>query len=62
MEWKFINNTTITEKSSGYTIHLISGTWSNPLEIKPEYPKNSVAIRHEELLRRGLEFAFDYEL
>ncbi len=49
----------IREKESGYIIELISGTWTNPQEIKPITPKQAKFIRQAELLRQGLEFAYD---
>ena len=61
LEWFFVDNNTIREKSSGYTLRLIKGTWADPEEIQPEAPKDSKNIRQAELLRRGLEFAYDRE-
>lgn len=60
MNWKFIDKNTIREKESGYLIELISGTWDNPKEIKPITPKHTRFLRQAELLRAGLEFAYDY--
>lgn len=58
MEWCFIDNHTVKEKSSGYTLKLLSGSWEDPIEIQPEYPKGK-HIRQALLLRQGLEFAHD---
>jgi len=59
VNWTFIDKNMIREKESGYIIELISGTWSNPQEIKPITPKKSQFVRQAELLRQGLEFAYD---
>ncbi len=61
MDWIFVDEKTIKEKQTGYILHLVSGSWQDPLEVKPEIPKTSKFLRHTELLKRGLEFAFDRE-
>ncbi|MEO0442595.1 MAG: hypothetical protein AAFZ92_02500 [Pseudomonadota bacterium] len=60
MEWQFINKHILKEKNTGYTLSLISGTWKNPEEIKTDLMKGPQPIRHSELLRRGLEYAYDW--
>jgi len=60
VDWKFIDKNTIREKESGYIIELISGTWINPEEIKPIVPKRAKFLRQAELLRLGIEFAYDH--
>jgi len=62
VKWIFIDKDIIREKESGYIIELIAGTWINPQEIKPITPKQAKFVRQAELLRRGLEFAYEYML
>lgn len=59
MKWVFINKTIIKEKNSGYIIELLAGSWLNPIEIKPVVPKREKFLRQAELLRCGLEFAYE---
>lgn len=59
MEWVFINKRTLKEKHSGYIIELVSGSWRNPMEVRPVTPRQAKFIRQAELLRRGLEFAYE---
>ena len=60
MEWQFINRYTLKEKTSGYTLTLVSGTWKDPSEIKTGLLKGPQPTRQAELLRRGLEYAYDW--
>jgi hypothetical protein len=56
MKWIFIEANLLTELDTGFTIRLISGTWSNPIEIRPD--KITVSIYDQaRLLRLGLEYA-----
>jgi hypothetical protein len=56
MKWTFIEVNLLTELDTGFTIRLISGTWSNPIEIRPD--KITVSIYDQaRLLRLGLEYA-----
>jgi hypothetical protein len=56
MKWIFIEANLLTELDTGFTIRLISGTWSNPIEIGPD--KITVSIYDQaRLLRLGLEYA-----
>jgi hypothetical protein len=56
MKWIFIEASLLTELDTGFTIGLIFGIWSNPIEIRPD--KITVSIYDQErLLRLGLEYA-----
>ena len=56
MKWIFIGANLLTELDTGFTIGLIFGTWSNPIEIRPD--KITVSIYDQaRLLRLGLEYA-----
>jgi hypothetical protein len=55
MKWIFIESNLITELDSGFSIRLISGTWVNPIEIRPD--KTTVSSYDQaRLLRLGLEY------
>ena len=61
MRWIFIDSSLLTEVDSGFSVRLISGTWSDPIEIKPD--KTTVdACDQARLLRLGLEYASNYQL
>jgi hypothetical protein len=56
MKWSFITPNLITELDTEFAIRLISGTWSTPIEIRPD--KTTVSIYDQpRLLRLGLEYA-----
>ena len=56
MKWIFIESNLIPEIDSGFSIRLISGTWSSPIEIRPD--RTTVSIYDQaRLLRLGLEYA-----
>jgi hypothetical protein len=56
MKWIFVDANLLTELNTGFSIRLISGTWSNPIEIRPD--KTTVSIYDQpRLLRLGLEYA-----
>jgi hypothetical protein len=56
MKWIFVDANLLTELNTGFSIRLISGTWSNPIEIRPD--KTSVSVCDQpRLLRLGLEYA-----
>jgi hypothetical protein len=56
MKWIFIEANLLTELNTGFSIRLISGTWSSPIEIRPD--KTTVSIYDQaRLLRLGLEYA-----
>jgi hypothetical protein len=56
MKWIFITTNLLTELDTGFSIRLISGTWSSPIEIRPD--KTTVNIDDQaRLLRLGLEYA-----
>jgi hypothetical protein len=56
MKWIFITPNLMTELDTGFAIRLISGTWSNPIDIRPDI--TTIGIYDQaRLLRLGLEFA-----
>jgi hypothetical protein len=56
MKWIFVDANLLTELTTGFSIRLISGTWSTPIEIRPD--KTTVSIYDQpRLLRLGLEYA-----
>jgi hypothetical protein len=55
MKWIFIEANLLTELDTGFNIRLISGTWSNPIEVRLD--KITVSIYDQaRLLRLGLEY------
>jgi hypothetical protein len=61
MKWIFITPNLVTELDTEFAIRLISGTWSNPIEIRPD--KTMISIYDQaRLLRLGLEFAIKANL
>jgi hypothetical protein len=61
MKWIFITPNLVTELDTELAIRLISGTWSNPIEIRPD--KTMISIYDQaRLLRLGLEFAIKANL
>jgi|GEM_PF-5091874 len=56
MDWRFIDNNTIEEFSTGYVIKLLAGTWLDPREIKPVASGELSFVRQAELLRCGMEY------
>ena len=56
MKWIFTEANLLTELNTGFSIRLISGTCSSPIEIRPD--KTTVSIYDQaRLLRLGLEYA-----
>ncbi len=56
MIWNFVDANLLTELNTGFSIRLISGTWSNPIEIRPD--KTTVSIYDQpRLLSLGFEYA-----
>ncbi len=59
MKWIFIEANLLTELNTGFSIRLISGTWSNPIEIRPD--KTTVSIYAQaRFLKLGLKYASNY--
>lgn len=53
MEWVFIEPSVITELNTGLSIRLIAGSWTEPIEIRPD--KTTVSVYDQaRLLRLGL--------
>lgn len=56
MQWFFIDESTLVEDETNFTIRLESGTWREPEEIIPQQTYISIADQVR-LIRKGLEFA-----
>ena len=61
MEWYFIDNFTLTEKNTNFTIRLLSGSWGYPESISPD-SINLPAATQAKLIRLGLDFASNADL
>ena len=57
MQWTIIDKDTLLEQETGFTIYLLSGTWSQLKEVRPCSPKHISATEQAKLLRYGLEYA-----
>ena len=57
MKWTMINNKTLVELKTDFTIELLSGCWLNIVEIRPSSPENLDFLEQARLLRHGLEYA-----
>ncbi|MGH1440935.1 MAG: hypothetical protein ACRBBR_12535 [Cellvibrionaceae bacterium] len=56
MQWFFVDERTLVEDETNFTIRLESGTWRAPQEIIPQQTHIST-IDQVRLIRKGLEFA-----
>lgn len=59
MNWIFTGSHTLTESHSGFTIYLLSGSWSYPEEVIPAPAEGQTMsyLDQAQLLRAGLSFA-----
>ena len=56
MSWKKTSSRVI-EHTQGYQITLLAGTWKEPMDIAPSFPKSLKAYELATLIRQGLSFA-----
>lgn len=57
MEWVLSTEFTIEEIGTGFVVTLLSGSWSEPLDLKTKAPKGMGVHGQAFYLRLGLEFA-----
>lgn len=55
MNWQFTKHNILRELSSGYEIHLLSGTWFHPKRLKPVSANDIEFPDQLSLLRSGLQ-------
>lgn len=60
MEWILSSEFTIVETKTGFVIYLLSGTWSQPADIKTNAPKGMGVQEQAKYLRLGLGFANEF--
>jgi hypothetical protein len=62
MNWQFSDSTTLVNRFNGFTIFLISGSWSCVEDMVPSAPEGMDFLRQAQVLREGLEYAESYVL
>ena len=56
MTWKHTSATTI-QHEDGHVIHLLAGSWEEPMEIRPQFVGKDTVALQSKLMREGLRFA-----
>jgi len=56
MEWYFEDETTLLERQSGFTLHLISGSWAQPVELWPDCCSSFSVYQQAKLLTGAMQF------
>ncbi len=62
MSWVLSTDFTVEDSQTGYIIHLLAGSWVEPLSIKPQAPMDMPSYEQARYLRLGLEFAKTFML
>lgn len=60
MEWILSTELTIEDTKTGFVIYLLSGSWSDPANLKTKAPDDMTAQEQAKYLRLGLEFAKEF--
>ena len=60
MEWILSTEKTLKDIKSGFVIHLESGSWLEPANLKAESPDGMIAQDQVKYLRLGLQFAREF--